>query len=96
MPVYWIARAKIIDQESYKKYADKAGGIIESFGGKFLTRGGNFKIMEGTDNFTRFVIAEFPNMELAEECFNSDAYKNAAKNRRNGSGEVEIVFVEAN
>jgi uncharacterized protein (DUF1330 family) len=52
--------------------------------------------MEGTDNFTRFVVAEFPNMELAEECFNSDAYKNAAKNRRNGSGEVEIVFVEAN
>jgi 3-hydroxyisobutyrate dehydrogenase-like beta-hydroxyacid dehydrogenase len=35
-------------------------------------------------------------IKLAEECFNSDAYKNAAKNRRNGSGEVEIVFVEAN
>jgi len=52
--------------------------------------------MEGNDNFTRFVIAEFPNMGLAEECFNSEAYKNAAKNRRNGSGEVEIVFVESN
>jgi len=96
MPVYWIARAKIINQRSYKKYADKAGIIVESFGGKFLTRGGNFKIMEGSDNFTRFVIAEFPNMGLAEECFNSEAYKNAAKNRRNGSGEVEIVFVESN
>ena len=30
MVTYWIARAKIINNESYQKYASKAGDIVES------------------------------------------------------------------
>ena len=52
--------------------------------------------MEGTDHFTRFVIAEFPDKQSAINCFESKEYKNAASNRRNGSGDVDIVFVESN
>ena len=63
MVTYWIARAKIINNESYQKYASKAGDIVESYGGRFLTRGGDYQIMEGTDHFTRFVIAEFPDKQ---------------------------------
>ena len=94
MVVYWIARAKVINSESYKKYADRAGDIVKKYGGRFLARGGDFKIMEGSDHYTRFVVAEFPNMQMAEDCFNSDEYKNAAVHRRNGAGDVEIIFVE--
>tara|TARA_B110000438_G_C15619448_1_gene565878 strand:+ start:307 stop:597 length:291 start_codon:yes stop_codon:yes gene_type:complete len=94
MVAYWIARAKVVDEKSYKKYADKAGSIVEKYGGSFLARGGDYKIMEGTDHYTRFVIAEFPNMQMANDCFNSDEYKNAAVHRRNGAGDVEIIFVE--
>lgn len=94
MVVYWIARAKINEPISYKKYMDVAGNIVETYGGHFLTRGGSYEIMEGTDHFDRFVIAEFPTIEDAKRCFNSTEYKNAASNRRNGSGDVDIVFVE--
>ena len=96
MVTYWIARAKIINNESYQKYASKAGDIVESYGGRFLTRGGDYHIMEGTDHFTRFIIAEFPDKQSAINCFESEEYKNAASNRRNGSGDVDIVFVESN
>ena len=96
MVTYWIARAKIINNESYQKYASKAGDIVESYGGRFLTRGGDYNIMEGSDHFTRFVIAEFPDKQSAINCFESEEYKKAASNRRNGSGDVDIVFVESN
>jgi uncharacterized protein (DUF1330 family) len=33
-------------------------------------------------------------MQMANDCFNSDEYKNAAVHRRNGAGDVEIIFVE--
>lgn len=94
MVAFWIARAKIKDSDSYKKYADQAGNIVESYGGKFLARGGNYKIMEGSDYYSRFVIAQFPDMDKATECFESSEYKAAAAHRRNGAGDVEIIFVE--
>ena len=47
MKGYWVARCHIIDNNEYAKYAALAGPIIESFGGKFLVRGGNQKEVEG-------------------------------------------------
>ena len=37
--------------------------IIEKYNGKILARGGKFKVLEGTDQFHRFVIIEFPSLE---------------------------------
>ena len=51
--------------------------------------------MEGPQYFERFVVIEFPNFEQAVACFESDAYKNAAVHRRDGSGEVETVILDA-
>jgi uncharacterized protein (DUF1330 family) len=94
MPAYWIARARVNEPSAYKRYADAAGGIVAEFGGRFLARGGPFQIMEGSDHFSRFVVAEFPTMEDAVACYRSDAYQAAAANRKGGAGEAEIVIVE--
>ena len=40
-----------------------------------LTRGGDYQIMEGTDHFTRFIIAEFPDKQSAINCFESKSIK---------------------
>lgn len=63
------------------------------FGGKVLARGGDFRILEGTDKYERFVVIEFASIEDGEACFNSDAYQSAASNRREGGGEVELILV---
>lgn len=94
MPGYWIARSKITNPENYKKYTDQIPGILEKFGGKVLSRGGNFQIMEGPEHFERFVLIEFETMEAAVACFESPEYQEAAKHRRDGSGEVETVVIE--
>ena len=40
MAAYWISRCHVTNQEDYSKYAELAGPVIESFGGRFLARGG--------------------------------------------------------
>ena len=75
MVAYWVARSKVNDPEQYKKYADLAPAIIGKFGGKFLARGGKFKILEGPEKFHRFVVIEFPSLERAVACHDSPEYQ---------------------
>jgi uncharacterized protein (DUF1330 family) len=96
MPAYWLARARINDPVEYKKYTDRVPAILKQYGGKVLTRGGKYQIMEGTDRFHRFVVIEFPSLEQAVKCHRSPEYQEAAAFRRAaGVGEVEQVIVEA-
>jgi uncharacterized protein (DUF1330 family) len=52
-------------------------------------------MMEGPDHFQRFVVVEFSTFEDAVACFESDEYQSAAEYRRDGSGEVETVILDA-
>jgi uncharacterized protein (DUF1330 family) len=94
MSAYWVARSRIIDPIEYKKYTDLVPGIVARYGGKFLARGGKFRIMEGPEKFQRFIVIEFPSFEQAVACFTSPEYDRAAAFRRAGAGEVENVIVE--
>jgi uncharacterized protein (DUF1330 family) len=96
MVAYWVARSKVNDPEQYKKYADLAPAIIGKFGGKFLARGGKFKILEGSEKFHRFIVIEFASLERAVACHDSPEYQAAAAHRKkDGAGELELVVVES-
>lgn len=96
MPAYWLARALINEPVAYKRYTDLVPAIIAKHGGKVLARGGKFQIMEGPENFKRFVVIEFPTFEQGVACFQSKEYDDAARHRReNGAGEVETVMLDA-
>jgi len=94
MPAYWLARSKITDPVLYKKYTDRIPDIMKRYGGKVLARGGRYRIMEGPEDFQRFVVIEFPTLEQAVACFESPEYQEASTFRRNGGGIVENVIVE--
>lgn len=96
MAAYWVARGKVNNPEQYKKYADLAPAIIGKFGGRFLARGGKFRILEGPEKFSRFVVIEFPSFEQAVACHESPEYREAAAHRKkDGAGELEVVIVES-
>lgn len=95
MPAYWIARSRIHDPVEYKKYTDLVPGIINKHDGKVLARGGNYQIMEGPEDFHRFVVIEFPTLAAGVACFESPEYSQAAAYRRAGAGVVENVIVES-
>ena len=95
MPAYWIAHGKINTPDQYKKYAERVPEILAKYDGKVLARGGAYKNLEGPDYFARHVVIEFPSLEAAEACFDSDEYQSAAAHRRaDGAGEVRITIVD--
>jgi uncharacterized protein (DUF1330 family) len=94
MPAYWVARSKINDPIAYKRYTDQVPAILAEFGGKVLARGGDFRILEGSDKYHRFIVVEFASLDQAEACWASEAYQNAASNRKNGGGDVELILVD--
>ncbi len=95
MVAYWVARSKVNNPDQYKKYADLVPGILQKFGGKFLARGGKFKILEGPEKFQRFIVIEFPSLEEAVSCHELREYLEAAAHRKkDGAGELEIVIIE--
>ena len=93
MPAYWVARATIKDPTTYKKYTDRVPEIMSRYGGKILARGGRYRMMEGPEDFERFVVIEFPTFEQGVACFESPEYQEASVFRRAG-GVVEIAIVE--
>ena len=93
MPAYWIARARVTDPATYKKYTDRVPDIVARHAGTILARGGPYQIMEGPENFHRFIVIEFPTLEQGVACFNSAEYQEAAAFRRGGAGVVENVIV---
>ncbi len=95
MTAYWIAHGKINKPDQYRNYAERVPGILARYQGKVLARGGAYKNLEGPDEFARHVVIEFPSLEQAEACFNSDEYQGAAAHRRaDGAGEVRITIVD--
>lgn len=95
MAAYWLARSKINDPVEYKKYTDLVPGIIAQYGGRVLARGGKYQIMEGPQDFQRFVVIEFPSLKDGVKCFESPEYMAAAQYRRSGAGVVENVIIES-
>lgn len=89
---YWIAHVTVSNPEQYKQYADSAPVAFKKYGAQILARGGRHEQVEG-DGRPRNVVIEFPTYEDAIACYNSPEYQ-AAKAKRKGAGEADIVIVE--
>ena len=92
MPALWIAHVTVTDTEAYGKYAELAGPAIASHGGTFIARAARYVQLEGKDR-PRNVVARFPSLEAAVDCYHSDAYQQALSHAR-GASERELVVVE--
>ena len=93
MSAYLIANVDIKNTERFKGYMKATPSLIKQFGGKFLVRGGDFEICEGSWNPKRLVLVEFESMQKAKEFYNSPEYK-AVIDLRQSSAYTEWVFVD--
>ncbi|WP_439111212.1 DUF1330 domain-containing protein [Lentibacter sp.] len=92
MPALWIAHVTVTDPEPYAKYAELAGPAIAAHGGEFIARGARFVQLEGKER-PRNVVAKFPTLEAAVDCYNSAAYQEALSFAK-GASERELMVVE--
>jgi uncharacterized protein (DUF1330 family) len=88
----WIAHVHVTDAEAYGRYAKGATEAIAAHCGVFLARGGRYVQLEGNDR-PRNVVARFPSLEKAVECYNSPAYQ-AALSHAKGASVRDLMVVE--
>ena len=75
MTGFAIFNIDIKKPEEYKEYVSRVKPIAEKYGGEYIVRGGENKVVEGTWTYPRTVIIKFPTYEKALEWYNSDEYK---------------------
>lgn len=92
MAALWIAHVTVTDADAYAKYAELAGPAIAKHGGAFIARAARYVQLEGKER-PRNVVAKFPSVEAAVECYNSPEYQQALDHAR-GASERELVVVE--
>ena len=92
MKAYWIANyTEIKDDERLKKYAVKAREAVEKYSGRILARSANNITLEGRV-MVRVALAEFPDIETAKNCYNSEEYFEARKHLKNNVVREHIIF----
>ena len=88
---YWIARYDVRDMTEYKKYLDAGASAFAEHDALFLVRGGPHQAMEGQAR-ERNAVIEFPSVQHALDCYNSDTYQKAREHRLPVSvGDIVIV-----
>jgi len=92
MKADWIAHVTVSSPDQYRYYAEAAPEAFRKYKARFLARGGRSEQLEG-DGRPRNVVVEFDSFEDAVACYNSPEYQ-AAKAKRQGAGEADIVIVE--
>ena len=89
---YIIGHITVKDPDAYKEYIEKDTPILQSLGARFIVRGGQSTVMEGSVH-DRHVVIEFPSYAEALAAYNDPDYQAVAEIRR-ASAESTILVVE--
>ena len=88
MPAYIM----VIDAEQYEEYKRLAQAAVAQYGGRYLVRGGESVILEGTWRPNRIVVLEFPSLQQAKIFYESPEYREA-RAARAGAAEMDMIAV---
>ena len=75
MSGYVISNIDVKNPEAYKEYIDKVKPIVEKFGGEYLVRAGEYKVIDGEWKYPRTIVIKFSSYEKALEWYNSEEYQ---------------------
>jgi len=88
-----IADVGVINAERYEEYRVAVRAAIERNGGRYLARGGDATVIEGTWNPVRLVIVEFPTLGQAENFYRSPEFLEARALRQNAAM-VNMILID--
>lgn len=93
MSAYIVAEVEVTDPETFEEYRKLVPPTIESFGGRYVVRGGAIGSLEGDWRPKRMVVIEFDDMERAKAWHGSELYA-PAKALREASANTRMIVVE--
>jgi len=75
MPGYLIAMIEVTDPKGFEEYRQRVPPLIAAHGGRYLARGGETEVLEGSLASRRLSIVEFPSMAQAKAWWQSPDYE---------------------
>jgi uncharacterized protein (DUF1330 family) len=93
MSAYVVVQVNVKDPARYEGYKKMVPTSLERYGGRFVVRGGQVHAMEGSWAPKRFVLIEFPSVELAKAWWASPEYAEARALRQE-TAESQLIIVE--
>lgn len=95
MTAYWMDRIKVGDEVEYAKYREAAAPLGATLGDqRLVVMDGRREVLEGPDDFDKFVIWSHPSFERMVAFHESPEYQAAAAFRRESGSMNEIVIAE--
>jgi uncharacterized protein (DUF1330 family) len=89
---YWVVNLEVTDPEAYKQYQAFVRPFLAANDGRFIIRGGQQSIVEGTVS-PRVVVIEFPSYEQAVRVYHSAEYQQGMQLRL-GASSANFAIVE--
>ena len=93
MPAYVIADVEVTNPELFEEYRKLVPATIETFGGRYIVRGGESDVVEGEWIPHRTVIIEFESFEQAKAWHSSEEYA-GPKQMRIDSTNSSVIIVD--
>ena len=93
MSAYVIFDVDIWDLPRYQEFMVMVKPAIEAAGGRYLVRGGEHEVLEGSWEPSRLVLFEFPSIEQAKAFYYSELYQ-GYKAIRDACSSGNVVVVE--
>jgi len=93
MSAYVVVQIDVTDPNKYEDYKRLVSPTIESYGGRYLVRGGATESLEGNWDPGRLVILEFPNSEKARAWWSSEEYR-IPKSIRHSAARSSLIVAE--
>jgi uncharacterized protein (DUF1330 family) len=90
---YVLVEMIVTDPEGIQPYRELSGPAVEAHGGRYLARGGETELLEGTGEPARIVVIEFPDLAAARAWYDGDLYREA-RAAREGVATARFVLVE--
>ena len=92
MSAYFIANILITDDDLFKEYGVQIGDMVKQWGGTYLAIDDSPVVLEGTWDYSRLVLLQFPDKETLLKWYNSEEYQKVLKLRLDASKCDTIVI----
>ncbi len=93
MAGYLIANIKVTNPAKFEEYRKQVNPIVAQYGGRFLVRGAEARVLEGNPPIKRLAILEFPTLAAAQKFYDSPEYK-PVLGLRLASATSNVILVE--
>jgi uncharacterized protein (DUF1330 family) len=92
-PAFVISNIEVTDPVGYQKYGEAAAGVVATYHGRILARGGKAVVFDGRAP-QRVVVIEFPSLADAERWRSSPEFQKLKPLQQQSSKYIESFAIE--